>query len=80
MPPQRQLLRTGLRALALAVVAAASLQLALHVATTLFLVRQGLGGDAWLAMVLGLGGAIAAGTWLYHQSQSIAERIAATLQ
>lgn len=70
----------GIRALAVTLVAVASLQLALHVAETAFLMRNGLGGDARIAMVLGLGGAIVVGSSLYRHSQVLADRIVSNMQ
>ena len=80
MTLQRPVILSGLRAFAVTLVAAASLQLALHIAEAVFLVRQGLGGDARFAMVLGYAGAVVAGTWLYHHSQAMADRLVTTVR
>lgn len=75
MTPRRPLIALGLRVLALTLVAAASLQLSLHIAETIFLTRQGVGGVARLTLLLGSVGAVVVGTWLYNRSQAIADRI-----
>lgn len=76
----RPVILLGLRALAVMLVAVASLQLALHIAETIFLIRHGLGGDTRIAMVLGFAGAIVVGSWLYRHSQIMADRFVTTVQ
>lgn len=71
---------TGIRVVAVTLVAVASLQLAVHIAETAFLMRHGLGGDARIAMVFGLGGAIVLGSSLYRHSQVLADRIVSNMQ
>lgn len=75
MTLNRPLVTIALRALAVTLVAAASLQLALHTAETIFLMRHGPGGGVRFELVLACAGAIAVGTWLYHRSRTIADRL-----
>lgn len=80
MSTARRVIPLAIRALATTLVAAASLQLALHVAHEIFRTRHGLDGGAAIPAALGCLAAIGIGVSTYHRSQAVGDRLLALVR